>query len=46
MRVGHRRAHLWIWCGLAVLLPALLGAALWQRATAPPLERPVRIAPP
>ncbi len=46
MRLIHRRAHLLAWCGLAVLLPALLGAALWERVTALPLERPVLLAPP
>jgi hypothetical protein len=46
VRVRHRRAHLAAWCGLLVLLPLMLGAALYQRASMPALEVPLRLAPP
>lgn len=46
MRLRHRRVHRLAWCGLLVLLPLTLGAALWQRAAAPAREAPLRIAPP
>ena len=46
MRVIHRRAHLLAWGVLALLLPAILGLALWQRLEAPPPQRPVLLAPP
>ncbi|MBS7791636.1 hypothetical protein KTR66_16655 [Roseococcus sp. SDR] len=46
MRLRHRRVHLLAWRALLVLLPLILGAALWQRAAAPAREVPVRIAPP
>jgi hypothetical protein len=46
VRVLHRRAHLLVWGMLAVLLPALLGGAIWTRVTAPPREASVLLAPP
>jgi hypothetical protein len=46
MGVIHRRAHILAWGALAVLLPVMLGAALWQRLDAPAPQRPVLLAPP
>lgn len=34
-----RRAHRWVWLLLALLLPVLLGAALWLRPPVPRMER-------
>jgi hypothetical protein len=45
MQTRHRRAHLRIWIGLALLLPALLLGGLALRQSGP-ADAPVRIAPP
>lgn len=46
VRVIHRRAHLFAWLLLGMVLPLILGAGLWQRFTAPAMERPMLLAPP
>jgi hypothetical protein len=45
MRLRHRRAHLLAWCGLALLLPAILAAAFALRA-GPADQPPQRLAAP
>jgi len=45
MQIRHRRAHLTIWIGLALLLPAILLVGLVLRQSGP-ADPPVRIAPP
>jgi hypothetical protein len=45
MQLRHRRAHLAAWCGLALLLPAILVAAAALRLGTPE-QVPIRIAAP
>jgi len=46
MRLGHRRAHRWIWRVLVVLLPAIVLGAVAIRPSGP-LEAPaIRLSPP
>lgn len=45
MQLRHRRAHLAAWCGLALLLPAILVAAAVLRLGTP-AQAPTRIAAP
>jgi hypothetical protein len=45
MQRRHRRTHLRLWLGLAVLLPALLAAALLLRPGGAG-DAPLRLAPP
>ena len=46
MRLRHRSAHLRIWLGMAVLLPAILLGAVALRLAGGPADPPQRIAPP
>jgi hypothetical protein len=46
MRLGHRRAHRWIWRVLVVLLPAIIVASVALRPSGP-LEAPsIRLSAP
>lgn len=46
MRLGHRRAHRWIWRVLVVLLPAIVLGSVTIRPSGP-LEAPaIRLSPP
>jgi hypothetical protein len=46
MRLRHRRAHLFAWFALGLLLPAILLGALTLRLSAPPADAPVRLSAP
>ncbi len=46
MRLRHRRAHLFAWCVLGLLLPAILVGAVALRLSAPPADAPMRLVPP